>query len=205
MLTINARKEDIIQEKILQAAQQLFQKHGFQKVTMDDVAKAVGKGRSSIYYYYKNKDEIFEAVMDVEIKDIIGELSKAVSEQPATEEKIRAFCLAKIKVAKKKKGFFNAMEAGMNADEISLYSEKKKALSKRLLKEEGNLLYQILTDGVKNKELPSTSSKDLEIAVFVLLCSIHGLKREMVNEKNAGRLEAAVNMLTKMAMGGIKA
>ncbi|MEX6689534.1 TetR/AcrR family transcriptional regulator [Danxiaibacter flavus] len=204
MLTTSVRREDIIQEQILQAAQQLFQKHGFQKVTMDDVAKAVGKGRSSIYYYYKNKDEIFDAVVNVEIKDILTELSKAVNEQSNTEEKIRAFCSTKIKVAKKKKGFFTAMEAGMNADEISLYSEKKSNISKRIMKEEGALLQQILMDGVKSKEFPAISSKDLEMMVFVLLCSLHGLKREMVFEKNSGRIEAAVNMLTKMAMQGIE-
>jgi len=50
-------KEDIIQEQILQAAKQLFSVHGLHKVTMDDVAKAIGKGRSSLYYYYKSKDE----------------------------------------------------------------------------------------------------------------------------------------------------
>ena len=48
-------KDDLFQEQVIRAAQKLFQQHGMYKVTMDDVAKAVGKGRSSLYYYYKSK------------------------------------------------------------------------------------------------------------------------------------------------------
>ena len=55
MAESNIGKEDDIQKQILQAALQLFQAHGFRRVTMDDVAKAIGKGRSSLYYYYKSK------------------------------------------------------------------------------------------------------------------------------------------------------
>jgi AcrR family transcriptional regulator len=71
-------KDDLFQEQVIKAAQQLFRQYGLQKVTMDDVAKAVGKGRSSLYYYYKNKIEIFGAVMDVEISEILAEMGRAV-------------------------------------------------------------------------------------------------------------------------------
>ena len=45
--------DDMMQKQILAASQKLFQQFGYPKVNMDDVAKAVGKGRSSLYYYYK--------------------------------------------------------------------------------------------------------------------------------------------------------
>src|SRR5581483_4276952 len=129
-------KEDIIHQQILQAAQQLFQKHGYQKVTMDDVAKAIGKGRSSLYYYYKSKDEVFDAVMDVEIDEIVADFTRAVDQAVTTEQKIRAFSLSKIKISRKRKAFFEALESGMNADEISQYTQKKQAIHKRIKKEE---------------------------------------------------------------------
>jgi tetratricopeptide (TPR) repeat protein len=40
MQTNTSIKEDLIQQQILQAAQQLFQKHGYQKATMDDFANS---------------------------------------------------------------------------------------------------------------------------------------------------------------------
>src|ERR1700744_973123 len=89
-------KEDVIQEQILQAAKRLFQVHGLHKITMDDVAKAIGKGRSSLYYYYKSKDEIFNAVMDIEINHMLNAMASAVNLVPTVEQKINAFYITKL-------------------------------------------------------------------------------------------------------------
>ena len=56
---------------------------------MDDVAKAIGKGRSSLYYYYKSKDEIFDAVMQIEIGDLVGAIAIAVNNVETVERKRR--------------------------------------------------------------------------------------------------------------------
>ena len=77
MSSITATKEDLMQQQILTAAKELFRVYGLAKVTMDDVAKAIGKGRSSLYYYYKSKDEIFDAVVNAAINDMITAMEKA--------------------------------------------------------------------------------------------------------------------------------
>ena len=99
-------KEDTFQEQVIQAAQQLFQKHGLQKVTMDDVAKAVGKGRSSLYYYYKSKEEVLDAVMEVEISEMLAEAARAVDQVVTAEKKLKAFCITKLKVSKKRRALY---------------------------------------------------------------------------------------------------
>lgn len=204
MTTSNTIKEDFIQKQILQAAQQLFQKHGLQKVTMDDVAKAIGKGRSSLYYYYKSKDEIFDAVMDAEMGEITTELTRAVNEVPDIEQKIRAYCTTRIKVSRRKKAFFSAMEAGMNADEISHYAKTKQAIRKRIIKEESALLTHILNEAIKKGEINDLNTKDQETLVFVLLNSLHGMKRRMLNDNDYSRMEPAVDLLTQMVIQRIR-
>jgi AcrR family transcriptional regulator len=196
--TSNTIKEDLIQKQILQAAQQLFQKHGLHKVTMDDVAKAIGKGRSSLYYYYKSKDEVFDAVMDVEIKEIMADLTRAMNEVAGIEQKIRAFCITRLKIARKKKAFFSTMEVGMNADEISHYAKAKQAIRKRIIKEESALLNFILHEGIKKGEITNLNSKDQETLVFLLLSSLHGMKRQMLNENDFSRMESATDLLLQM-------
>lgn len=198
MTTSNTIKEDLIQKQILQAAQQLFQKHGLHKVTMDDVAKAIGKGRSSLYYYYKSKDEVFDAVMDVEIKEIMADLTRAMNEVAGIEQKIRAFCITRLKIARKKKAFFSTMEVGMNADEISHYAKAKQAIRKRIIKEESALLNFILHEGIKKGEITNLNSKDQETLVFLLLSSLHGMKRQMLNENDFSRMESATDLLIQM-------
>src|ERR1700744_258335 len=109
-------KEDVIQEQILQAAKRLFQVHGLHKVTMDDVAKAVGKGRSSLYYYYKSKDEILDAVTSAEIRNMLTAITQAVNKAPNFEQKLYAFFTTKLNILREKGSFYNKLDAGMGAD-----------------------------------------------------------------------------------------
>src|ERR1700710_2991133 len=113
MSAIISTKEDLMQQQILAAAKRLFQVHGLYKVTMDDVAKAIGKGRSSLYYYYKSKDEIFDAVMEVEIRELVAAIAAAVNQVQTVEQKIKAFCIAKLNVLRERRGFYNMLDVGM--------------------------------------------------------------------------------------------
>ncbi|OQP40735.1 TetR family transcriptional regulator [Niastella yeongjuensis] len=200
----NVQKEDIIQQQILQAAQQLFQKHGYQKVTMDDVAKAVGKGRSSLYYYYKNKDEVFDAVMDAEISDIIAEITRMVEQATTTEEKLRAFALTKAKLSRKRKTFFDALESGMSSDEISQYAHKKLNIKKKIRKEEIVLLTPVFVQGAKKGATPTLDPKERESIIFVFTSSLRGLQREFMLDNNYTRMEPAIDMLVRMTMLAIE-
>src|ERR1700727_3191041 len=68
-----APQDDMIQQEILKAAIRLYQKFGPNGFTMDDLASAAGRSRTSLYYYYKNRDEIYQAVMDKIARDMDAE------------------------------------------------------------------------------------------------------------------------------------
>jgi AcrR family transcriptional regulator len=197
-------KEDIIQTQILQAAKQLFQVYGLHKVTMDDVAKAIGKGRSSLYYYYKSKDEIFDAVMDVEIRDMIAAISRSVDKVLTIEQKINAFCATKLKVLRERRSVYNTLDIGMDADAISNFNKTKVIHHKLVMKLEGDMLSRILTDAASKGEIRAIDKSKQEILIFVLLSSLHGLKREMIMENNFEEIEFAVNTLTELIINGLR-
>ena len=197
-------KEDIIHQQILQAAQRLFQRHGYQKVTMDDVAKAIGKGRSSLYYYYKNKDEVFDAVMDAEISDIIAEIERLVKPAITVEQKLQAFAINKITISLKRKSFFESLETGMSSDEISEYVQKRQAIKKRIRKKEVTLLSQILAQGIEKGEIPAINSKKQETIIFVFMSSLRGLHPEMYFFHDYDRVRHGIEMLVQMVMEAIK-
>lgn len=50
-------------ELILTAAQELFGRYGFERTTIDDIARQAGIGKGSVYLEYKNKDEILLGVI----------------------------------------------------------------------------------------------------------------------------------------------
>ena len=62
-------------ERLIEVARQLFLKKGVENTTMNDIATASEKGRRTIYTYFKNKREIFNAVIEQQSELIIGELA----------------------------------------------------------------------------------------------------------------------------------
>lgn len=82
-------------EKILDAALVEFDRHGFRKVALDDVARRAGVSRTTIYRRFANRDELVSAVMDREnarlFADIADELKSA---RPQSDYYVEAFTSA---------------------------------------------------------------------------------------------------------------
>ena len=55
---------------LVDVARQLFAKNGFDSTTMNDIAEFSGKGRRTLYTYFKNKEEVYSAVIDAELMRI---------------------------------------------------------------------------------------------------------------------------------------
>ena len=51
-------KKRATKEALLTAAIGLFQKHGFENITIDDICKEIDVTKTAFYYYYKSKDEL---------------------------------------------------------------------------------------------------------------------------------------------------
>ena len=58
-------------EKLIEVARQLFAHKGVENTTMNDIAAASDKGRRTIYTYFKNKREIYNAVIERESDNIV--------------------------------------------------------------------------------------------------------------------------------------
>lgn len=72
-----AKKSDK-RERLINAAKELFYKQGFSNTTIADIAKLADVPLGNVYYYFKTKDEICEAVIrerNVEINNIITEFN----------------------------------------------------------------------------------------------------------------------------------
>lgn len=65
-------------DKIIQAMLQLLLEDKGVSCSVSDIAKEAGIGKGSVYYYFKSKDEIFDAVVDHIYQDKIDQCRKAV-------------------------------------------------------------------------------------------------------------------------------
>lgn len=85
-------------ENILDAAVVEFERHGFRRVALDDVARRAGVSRTTIYRRFANKDELVGAVIEREnvklFADIAAELKQA---GPQSNYYVEAFTLSILK------------------------------------------------------------------------------------------------------------
>ena len=65
-------------DKLIEVARQLFVHKGIENTTMNDIANASDKGRRTIYTYFKNKREIYNAVVDRESEHLVARLRRVV-------------------------------------------------------------------------------------------------------------------------------
>jgi len=61
----NPRKE-LVREQMIDIAAQLFDSKGYANTSINDIARAIGLGRSAIYHYFRNKEEILAALVEAE-------------------------------------------------------------------------------------------------------------------------------------------
>lgn len=54
-------------DHIVEAADQLFYRQGFEHTSFSDIADAVQISRGNFYYHFKSKDEILDAVINVRL------------------------------------------------------------------------------------------------------------------------------------------
>ena len=76
-------------EKLIEVARQLYAHKGVENTTMNDIAAASDKGRRTIYTYFKNKREIYNAVIERESDNIVEKLREVQVSNLPPEEKLK--------------------------------------------------------------------------------------------------------------------
>lgn len=75
-------------QKLVDVARQLFARNGVANTTMNDIATASGKGRRTLYTYFKKKDDIFYAVIEGELNRLSLKLDEVAAKNISPQEKI---------------------------------------------------------------------------------------------------------------------
>jgi AcrR family transcriptional regulator len=68
--------------RILDVAAALLLRHGYRRVTIDDVAAGADIGKGTVYLHWKSREELFTAVFEREVLQAIGELLQALRQDP---------------------------------------------------------------------------------------------------------------------------
>ncbi|MEM9017908.1 MAG: TetR/AcrR family transcriptional regulator, partial [Verrucomicrobiota bacterium] len=76
------------QLQILDVAKRLFLHHGFQKVTLGDIANEAGVSRPTVYQAFPNKEEIFKALIEVYQEESLERIQQLRDKKSSARGKI---------------------------------------------------------------------------------------------------------------------
>jgi AcrR family transcriptional regulator len=77
--------------QIIHAARALFFRFGLAKTSMDDIAVACGLAKPTLYYYYENKEAIFNQIVEEEAQQFMKKLEKKLNNNLPPDENLKIF------------------------------------------------------------------------------------------------------------------
>jgi len=191
----NGSKKDLNRENILKTAQEIFSIYGYKKTTLDDIANAVRKGKSSLYYYFKSKEDLFQAVIMKEVGILGKELDKVINRNTDPVDKLHDYVLTKLTIFRGLANFYNALENDITA--IGFIEDVKH----RYEQNEIRMIKRILIEGVRKNEF---EIYDFNLTAIGITMALKGLEMPLsAGIYSSINLERSVDIILKIICYGI--
>ena len=186
-------------DMLVDVARQLFARVGVDNTTMNDIAQASGKGRRTLYTYFKNKNEIYLAVVESELDQLYRMLVNVAAMELPPDEKLMTFIYTRLD-AVKALVFRNGTLRATFFRDIWRVEKVRKSFDLR----EIEIIKGILDDGVRNKVF---RMPDTDITAIVLHHALKGLEvpyiRGVMGDNISQRIKRRDNVMN-LIFNGIK-
>ncbi|PID93742.1 MAG: TetR family transcriptional regulator [Bacteroidetes bacterium] len=194
-----AVNKDDFRDTIIKNAKTVFSKFGFRKTTMDEIAASVRKGKSSIYYYFSSKEDVFNAVVEQEANELRQQILGEVSNADSALAKLRVYIITRLKTLDKMNNLSNALR-----NDYLMHLDFIAELRTRYRDEEIQAMKDILDYGVKEEHL---NIPDVDITATAIVLMIGGLELNYFiqpHDEEMISLEAGLDHILDMVYNGLK-
>lgn len=156
--------KDEVRAHVVGVARRIFTRNGFRKATMEEIASNSQMGKSSVYYYFKSKEEIFRAVVEFEARVLKDRLSRIISKNNTPQERLKAYILFRLQYTRTLENFY----AALNEETLS-HMGFILEIRRNFEKEEQELVSEILQDGMKQGVFQMSSAEIGAIAISTMM------------------------------------
>ena len=167
-------KEDFVKMQIIEASKTVFRDHGYKKATMDHIAKASEKGRSTLYYYFKNKNEVFEAFVKNEYEKRIQETSENVSKEFSIEKNLSNYRKIKLEHLISLSNTYTYLLTDLKENTSFLYQ-----LLDGIRTEEISIIEDCIHWAIEKQEIKPVLKKDINFLALALVTATDSLEKEI--------------------------
>jgi len=153
-----------VRAQIVGVARKIFTRYGFRKTTMEEIAAASRKGKSSIYYYFQSKEEIFRAVVEREAEELKIQLDRTIKKDDDPIDKLKTYILFRLHHVKTVEIFYAALN-----DEYLSNMDFILEIRRQFDLQERQVVKEILEEGMRKGTFQVVSSEIGAIAIATMM------------------------------------
>mgnify|MGYP001592642799 CR=1 FL=1 len=172
------------QDRILSGALNVFKESGLDGATMDEIAKASGFGKATLYYYFKSKEDVLSAILEDGWQNIWESLEPIIAE---TNSPRQTFVNLLIKIAENAQNRPGLFEFLFNVPKvIKLEKQPWKEYQHRLY----SVIQGLLEDGIEKGEFPKVDPQLMFKALGGLFMGLvfMGKREDPVTDRDVEKL-----------------
>ena len=181
---------------ILDGAGRAFGQYGYRKTTVADIVREAGVARATVYKYFATKDEMFRAVIDREVEDIVRMVRAAVEGESRTYDRLRVAITAHTAALREKANVYR-----LTMEVLPDVIARTHADSERMLAEALNLYEWVLAEGVKSGEI---AVEDLRTTAWSVILAFKGVFITTVTGQMPELTPQVVDTLLDLIWNGLR-
>ena len=168
-------------ENIVSAASTLFMERGIAATSMDDIAKAAGYSKATLYVYFENKEEIVGILVLNSMKKLYDYISSALIQHETTKARYDFICRGLVRYQEEFPFYFK-----MVLDKINIDFESKEYLPEeretyQIGEEINEKIKNFLLSGMEKGDL--RNDLDIMPAIFNFWCMLSGIIQLAANKE----------------------
>jgi AcrR family transcriptional regulator len=193
------QRDEIVVRDIIDTARSLFRKTGFKKTTMGDIARGLGKAKSSLYYYYPSKEDIFEAVVYTEMDELLDQIRQSIRKASTSKEKLIIYCRCRLEKLNQLCNLSDALKTEIAELHCVIAQLKSKFDTTHV-----ELVREILAEGVHSGEFKKINEDNIELIAYLMVSSFRGLAVPlMVGQNRSPCLDEQIDSIVNIMVEGI--
>ncbi|MCK4787973.1 MAG: TetR family transcriptional regulator [Desulfobacteraceae bacterium] len=186
-------KRDARRHEIINASIDIFYEYGYHKASMRDIARKVGVTQASLYYHFRNKEEICYTIVNRASNDLLLTLKSILKQEKDPIEKLKDIIIGQILMIKTRR------------KEVKILIEDKKFLSaelNKLIKDQEKMTFDIFKSNMEVlKRQGKVRDFDLTTATFGIFGMMNWLYHWYRPEKNLSLEQLAEQIVSNLFHG----
>ncbi len=136
-----AMEKQMRRNQILDAARKLLFSQGFENVSISKISKEAQLGVGTIYFYYKNKADIFVALQEEGLAFLFSTIQQIQGKELNPEDKLKEIALAYYNFSQNQQEYFNIINYFLSSPRFFFQEEQK-----QLIDMSGNKILMVIED-----------------------------------------------------------